>query len=86
VLFRSPFNVGTTILLDVEQSRHITVSVYDLRGRKLAQIAKQVFGRGKHTVSWDSTTSQGQSAPSGLYFFAVETDGQMELLRGMLIK
>jgi hypothetical protein len=61
--YPNPFNPITSIAYDIHYFNHITVSIFDIRGR-LVEIMKD--GRqesGRYTLSWDTNRMS-----SGVYF------------------
>jgi uncharacterized repeat protein (TIGR02543 family) len=52
------------------------LSVLDLQGREIAVLADGVFPAGRHTATWDGRTEWG-SAPAGLYFVRLLTEGRV---------
>lgn len=51
----------------------VRLSVYDLGGRRVRELAGGVFGPGPHAVTWDGRDGDGRAAPAGLYFARLET-------------
>ncbi len=44
------------------------VSVYDVSGRRVRQLASGAYDAGLHTASWDGRDAAGRAVPSGIYF------------------
>ncbi len=61
--FPNPFNPSTTITFDLPQTQPVTLTVFDLLGRKVAALLNGPQTAGTHTVRFD-----GAALPSGLYF------------------
>ena len=66
--YPNPFNPVTRFSVDVPWFAQVDVSVYDILGRKIATIWNAEQTAGYHTMEWDGRTSEGQMAPSGVYF------------------
>ncbi|MBD3168535.1 MAG: T9SS type A sorting domain-containing protein [candidate division Zixibacteria bacterium] len=66
--YPNPFNATTTIPFTLENSGHVTVTVYNLSGQVVETLADGVMDAGQHTVSWDAS-----SVASGVYFYTLET-------------
>ncbi len=63
-----------------------TLSVYDLRGRLVRELARGRLPAGDHDVRWDGRDRLGRALPSGVYFYRLETpegriDRKLVLLR-----
>lgn len=66
--FPDPFNPSTTILIDVLEPSHIKLSVYDLLGREVSEVASGDFEIGRHVFFFDASNLAG-----GTYFYRVES-------------
>ena len=60
--------------------------IYDIKGRRVREIADRPFDAGRHSVVWDGTDSRGNAACSGIYFYRFITPdkartGKVTLLR-----
>lgn len=82
----NPFNPRTNISFFIDQPRWLRVAVYDLRGRRIAELTDQQYQVGEHSVDWDGRDSAGRAVPSGEYFFRVEYGGQVETRKAMLLR
>lgn len=72
----NPFNPSTEITFDVNRPGPLRLTVFDLLGRRIRTLADGVFTPGRHTVRWDGRTDAGSPAPSGVYLYRLEGDGQ----------
>jgi len=70
--YPNPFNPTTKIGFDVPEDSHVTIQVFDILGRFVAELANTEFSAGNHRVSW---SAEGQ--PSGLYFIRMETENYL---------
>ena len=69
--YPNPFNPTTALSFDLPEPSIVSLVVYDLLGRKVAELAEGSYGAGTHTTVWNATDQA-----SGVYFvrFSV-TDG-----------
>ena len=51
------------------------VTIYDVTGRRVRQLADRVFPAGEHTLRWDGTDDAGQRIARGVYFVRSSTQG-----------
>lgn len=65
----SPFAGATQITYDLPQRSHVTLTVFDVRGRRVRTLADAERPAGRHTVAWDGRDARGRPAPSGVYFY-----------------
>lgn len=71
----NPFRSGTRIDFFVDRERAVDVSVYNVEGRRVADLASGAYGAGSHTLEWDGRFSNGRVGPAGVYFVVLDTDG-----------
>ena len=64
--FPNPFNPGTYIHYEIDQSGPVQLILFDLLGRKVRQLVNRVHAPGGYTVFWDGKVD-GKDAPSGHY-------------------
>ena len=63
----NPFVKTTTIRCVAPRAGHLRVAVYDLEGRRIAQLADAVVAAGSHTLTWNGRDRDGHEAPPGVY-------------------
>ena len=68
--YPNPFNPETRILWELNAEQHVTLTVYDLLGRKVAQLADGVHQAGVHSVTFDAS-----ALSSGVYIYRLEAGG-----------
>ena len=73
--YPNPFNPSTTIVFDVGRTRELGLSIHDLRGRRVADLARGVFTAGRHTVPWQGRDGAGRAVPSGVYLVRLHGPG-----------
>jgi hypothetical protein len=74
----NPFNPFTRISFTLQTARLIRLFVYDMTGRKIRTLADGGLQRGQHHLQWDGLDDTRQAAPSGVYFYRLETkEGQL---------
>ena len=64
----NPFEFATEFDLYLAEAGPATVTVYDVKGRRVAEVADRTFPSGISQVTWDGHDSQSQRLPSGVYF------------------
>jgi hypothetical protein len=66
--YPNPFNPSTTIEFTLSHQQQIQLTVYDLQGRQIAQLADGLFASGHHQLTFDALDH-----PSGVYLVALDT-------------
>lgn len=54
----------------------VRVTVYDVLGRKVREVAAERTPGGQHVYRWDGRQAQGAPCAAGVYFARLEVDGQ----------
>ncbi|MFQ6009146.1 MAG: choice-of-anchor L domain-containing protein, partial [Candidatus Zixiibacteriota bacterium] len=72
--YPNPFNPSTTIKFDLPYSGHVTLSIYDIMGRKVTVLYDGQMEKGPKELTWDGTDGSGTLVSSGVYFYRLETD------------
>ena len=85
--YPNPFRSSTTIPFAVSEqgaSRRVTLSVYDLQGRRVAVLVDGILAPGPYTATWDGTGRGGVPVGSGLYVYRLQ-QGALEVRNLMAI-
>ncbi len=67
--YPNPFASATTLGFTLPAAERVTLTVYDLLGRRVATLAEGLFPEGSHSVRFDAS-----SLPSGVYVYRLSTD------------
>ncbi|MGB5288567.1 MAG: T9SS type A sorting domain-containing protein, partial [Ignavibacteriaceae bacterium] len=68
--YPNPFNPSTSILFSLPVDAQMTLSVYNLVGEKVAEVARGNFPAGSHKVSFNAN-----ALTSGIYFYQLDATG-----------
>ncbi len=82
----NPFNPSTEIRFTVHRAGFGTLAVYDVRGELVRTLLQGRLAEGPHAVTWDGRTEDGLQAPSGVYFYRLELNGESSVRKMMLVK
>ncbi len=79
--YPNPFNPSTSISFDLPESCHLSLTIYDLQGRVVAELVDGVRDAGTHEINWNAS-----GMASGLYFYRLEAgeftaSGKMVLMK-----
>lgn len=77
--YPNPFNPATRIGYEVPKTGHVEISIYDITGKKVADLVNQVLVPGKYTADFD-----GSHLSSGVYFYRLQA-GDKVLFRKMIL-
>ena len=82
----NPFNPVTLISYSLERAGPVTVTVFDLGGRRLRTLEQGAQAPGRHAVAWDGTDENGARQSSGMYLYRLQADGRSLTRKMMLVK
>ena len=81
--YPNPFNPSTKINYDIRNSGFVTLKVYDLLGKQVAQLVNEKQTAGSYAVNFNSSEF---SLPTGVYFYTLITSDFTETKKMMLVK
>ncbi len=84
--YPNPFNPTTTIEYDVPADSYITLTIYDLSGRVVAELVSGFTPAGRYKLMWNGTNQNGDRVPSGMYLFRMKSGGFVETKKLVLLK
>jgi len=79
--YPNPFNPVTTIEFSVPREEHVTLRVYDVLGREVAELYNDFSTPGIYRVDFDAS-----SLPSGVYLYRINSDSFSETKRMIYLK
>ncbi len=72
----NPFNPATDIAFELASRQHVTLQVFDTRGRLVRTLLSGEAGPGTESVHWDGHDLTGAAVPSGVYFYQINGSKQ----------
>ena len=77
----NPFNPSTAISFTLPQSGLVSLTVYDITGRKVTELVRGFQSAGRHTVVWNA-----EGCASGVYFCALKAVKAVETKKMLLMR
>lgn len=77
----NPFNSSVTIGYQLPRQAYMTLSIYDINGRQVAELLNGEVKAGYHSAVWNGTTY-----PAGIYFCRMGSEGFAKSTRILLVK
>ncbi|NKB72734.1 MAG: T9SS type A sorting domain-containing protein [Candidatus Latescibacteria bacterium] len=84
--FPNPFNSGTTIPFYLGQPDHVELTVFNLLGQRLLQLADGPLAAGAHALAWDGRDAAGRAIASGLYLYRLRVGEGVQTRRLVLAR
>jgi len=79
--FPNPFNPSTTIRYQLSEKSFVTLTVYDMIGKEVAELVNEEQAAGRYQVKFDAV-----NLSSGIYFYTLQTMGKTMTRKMMLLK
>ena len=79
--YPNPFNPATTINYTIPERSNVSLKVYDLTGREIATLVKEVQEAGGHSVNFNA-----EKLSSGVYFYKIAAGKFISVKKMILIK
>ena len=80
----NPFNPSTTISFTLAEREVVTLSIYDVEGKRVRTLVDGTVGEGRHEYIWNGRDARGGSVGSGVYFCRL-TAGKQSVSRKMVL-
>jgi len=71
---------------EIRVATPVTVSVYDVAGRRLKILYRNEVFENVVTVGWDGTDSRGNKVPLGVYFLRAEAGDEVDFKKVVLVR
>ena len=84
--FPNPFNPTTTIDYNLARSSHVSLTLYDILGRRIRQLIDTEQSSGSQSAIWDGTDDDGNPVAGGIYFYRLRAGDFGETKKMLLLK
>ncbi len=82
----NPFNPVTTLSYNLPQAGHLSLQVFDMRGRLVRSLIDEPRTAGAGKAVWDGRDDQGARVSSGVYFWQARSADQIKVGKITMIK
>lgn len=80
--YPNPFNPSTNIIFELAKATRVTLSIFDVTGKRVATLVNGMMPAGKHSVVWDAAKRMA----SGVYVAQLEGEGISARMKMTLMK
>ena len=84
--YPNPFNPSTVIPFRISKDSPVQLSIFNIRGEKVATLLNERVPAGLHNVRWNGTSQDGRPMPAGLYFYEFKSNDYRDTGKMLLIK
>jgi hypothetical protein len=67
--FPNPFNPNTTIAFSLQSAADVSLTIYDVAGRRVRELVNEKRNAGAYRSDWNGRNDSGQPVASGVYFY-----------------
>ena len=82
----NPFNPATVIRFELPEPARVTLTVHDLRGRRVATLAAGDYAAGEHAVTWRGMDDAGRPQSAGVYFVRLRAGEFSRTVKAVLVR
>jgi hypothetical protein len=82
----NPASDGARLGLTLPTAAEVSLSVVDVQGRLVRQVARDRLPAGSHTFRWDGRDRFGRTVASGLYFVRLNLNGVQRVRRLVVVR
>ena len=79
--FPNPFNPTVSIPVELPTDTRLSMTVFDIMGRRVEKIERGTASAGETTVTWDAS-----AFPSGVYFIRITAGSEEQTVKAVLLK
>ncbi|MEL6823742.1 MAG: T9SS type A sorting domain-containing protein, partial [Calditrichota bacterium] len=79
--YPNPFNPSTTIRYHLPSAGKVVLDVYNLSGKKVAELVNEIQNSGEQTV-----TFKAKDLPTGVYFYRLKAGHQTVTQKMLLVR
>ena len=80
----NPFNPSTSISFSLAEDAFVSLTIYDLLGNNVRQLASGSMIEGSHSIRWDGKDAAGNFLSGGTYLYVLNA-GDMRLVKKMVL-
>mgnify|MGYP000188589535 CR=1 FL=1 len=84
--YPNPFNPITSLRYGLPEQALVTLTIYDLMGRKVTQLVSTTQEAGYQSVRWDATDSFGKPVSAGVYLYQIRAGDFVQTRKMVLLK
>jgi hypothetical protein len=79
--YPNPFTSRTHITYSLPGPTRVSLTIYDVAGRKMKTLVNEEMPGGRHSAYWNRTDNSGSRLPSGVYFVRLTAQGLDKAMR-----
>ena len=83
--YPNPFNPSTKISFSINDKSNINLTIYNIKGQKIKEVANNVFDKGNHFIIWNGNDENNKAMSSGVYLYKLNVNGKTESIKKCIL-
>ena len=83
--YPNPFNSSTVISYQLSTDSQVNLCIYDISGKIVLNLVNRKESAGNHSVVWNGKDDRGNVVSLGVYFYRLETNGNLSQINRMVL-
>ena len=84
--YPNPFNPTTQIRYDLPEDTYVSITIFDIMGRKVRSLINTNEDAGYRYMNWDATNDLGQPVSAGMYIYTIQAGEFRKTKKMVLLK
>jgi len=84
--FPNPFNPRTSSRYDLPAAGPVSLKIYNIAGQEIITLVEKFQTAGAHSVTWHGNLANGETVPSGMYLYRLQTGNVVEVRKMALTR
>jgi hypothetical protein len=82
----NPFNPSTNISYQLSKPSHVVLTIYNLLGQEINSLVNEIQAPGAISVIWDGRNEVGERVGSGVYFYQLQVNAEIQIKKMLLLQ
>lgn len=84
--YPNPFNPQTTISFNLPESGQVNLEIFNIKGQRVKILLNNGLDQGHHEITWNGKDDRNIQVGSGVFFYKLKTDNQINIKKMILLK
>ncbi len=84
--YPNPFNPSTNISYQLSKPSHVVLTIYNLLGQGIKSLVNEIQAPGAISVSWDGRNEVGERVGSGVYFYQLRVNAEIQIKKMLVLQ
>ena len=84
--YPNPFNPVTTLSYDLPEDGHVSITIFDIAGRRVKTLVNTYQLAGSRSAQWNATNNAGSPVSAGIYLYIIQAGEFRQTKKMVLLK